>query len=71
MILLLVMKELKIMDYNIVMFQLILYEVGNESIGCPYSRGCSVVTYIIDDYGNKRKQASLSSEDQKGFKQYR
>ncbi len=45
------------MDYNIVMFQLILYEVGNESIGCSQSRGCPVVTYIIDDYGNERKQA--------------
>ena len=40
---------------------------GNESVGCPYSRGCPGVTYIIDDYGNERKQASLSSEDQKAL----
>ena len=40
---------------------------GNESVGCPYSRGCPGVTYIIDNYGNERKQASLSSEDQKAL----
>ena len=40
---------------------------GNESVGCPYSRGCPGVTYIIDNNGNERKQASLSSEDQKAL----
>ena len=38
---------------------------GNESVGCPFSRGCPGVTYIIDDYGNEDQKASLSSEDQK------
>jgi hypothetical protein len=37
---------------------------GNESVGCPYSRGCPGETYIIDMNGNERKQASLSREDQ-------
>ena len=40
---------------------------GNESVGCPYSRGCPGVTYIIDNNGNERKQASLSNEDQKAL----
>ena len=37
---------------------------GDESVGCPFSRGCPGITYIIDDYGNERQQASLSREDQ-------
>ena len=36
---------------------------GNESVGCPYSRGCPGVTYLIDNNGNERQQASLSKED--------
>ena len=40
---------------------------GNESVGCPYSRGCPGVTYLIDRYGNERKQASLSREDQQAL----
>ena len=40
---------------------------GNESVGCPFSRGCPGVTYIIDNYGNERQQASLSQEDQKAL----
>ena len=41
---------------------------GEESVGCPYSRGCPGVTYIIDMNGNVRQQASLSREDQKALK---
>ena len=41
---------------------------GNESVGCPYSRGCPGITYIIDNYGNQREQASLSREDQQALK---
>ena len=37
---------------------------GDESVGCPFSRGCPGITYIIDDNGNERQQASLSREDQ-------
>ena len=40
---------------------------GNESVGCPFSRGCPGVTYIIDNYGNETQKASLSSEDQKAL----
>jgi hypothetical protein len=40
---------------------------GNESVGCPYSRGCPGVTYLIDRYGNEKKQASLSMEDQQAL----
>ena len=36
---------------------------GNESVGCPFSRGSPGVTYIIDENGNERQQASLSRED--------
>ena len=36
---------------------------GNESVGCPFSRGSPGVTYIIDEKGNERQQASLSRED--------
>ena len=37
---------------------------GDESVGCPFSRGCPGITYIIDNSGNERQQASLSKEDQ-------
>ena len=37
---------------------------GDESVGCPYSRGCPGETYIIDMNGNERKIVSLSREDQ-------
>lgn len=40
---------------------------GNESVGCPYSRSCPGVTYTIDNYGNEKKKASLSREDQKAL----
>jgi hypothetical protein len=40
---------------------------GNESVGCPYSRGCPGITYLIDDNGNEKEQASLSKEDQKAL----
>ena len=32
---------------------------GEESVGCPYSRGCPGVIYLIDMKGNERQQASL------------
>ena len=35
----------------------------NESAGCPYSRNCSGFTYIVDEQGNQREQASLLKED--------
>ena len=41
---------------------------GEESVGCPYSRGCPGVTYLIDMKGNERQQASLSREDQQALK---
>ena len=37
---------------------------GDESVGCPFSRGCPGITYIIDNYGNERQKGSLSKEDQ-------
>ena len=40
---------------------------GEESVGCPYSRGCPGVTYLIDMNGNEKKQASLSREDQQAL----
>ena len=55
------------MQYNFVSTY-IIGSGGNESVGCPYCRGCPGVTYKIDDYGNEKKQASLSSEDQKALK---
>ena len=42
---------------------------GNESVGCPFSRGCPGVTIIIDENGKERQQASLSREDQKALEQ--
>ena len=56
------------MQYNFVSTY-IIGSGGNESVGCPYCRGCPGVTYKIDDYGNEKKQASLSSEDQKALKE--
>ena len=41
---------------------------GNESVGAPFCRGCPGVTFIIDNYGNERQQASLSKEDQDALK---
>ena len=57
------------MVYNIAMFLRILFEVEEMNLlGCPFSRGCPRVTYIIDNYGNETQKASLSTEDQKYFK---
>ena len=42
---------------------------GNESVGCPFSRGCPGVTYIIDNNGNQTEKASLSREDQNALAQ--
>ena len=39
------------------------FEDINESLGCPYSRECPGITYIIDNNGNEKQQASLSRED--------
>ena len=36
---------------------------GDESVGCPFCRGCPGVTYLVDSYGNETKKASLSKED--------
>ena len=36
---------------------------GDESVGCPFSRGCPGNTYLIDQYGNETIKASLSKED--------
>ena len=36
---------------------------GNESVGCPFCRGCPGNTYIIDQFGNQSIKASLSNED--------
>ena len=38
-------------------------QVLNESVGCPYSRNCPGFTYIIDQKGNQKEQASLLKED--------
>ena len=38
-------------------------QVLNESVGCPYSRNCPGFTYIVDEQGNQREQASLLKED--------
>ena len=38
-------------------------QVLNESVGCPYSRNCPGFTYIIDEKGNQKEQASLLKED--------
>ena len=29
---------------------------GDESVGCPFSRGCPGETHIIDEYGKERMQ---------------
>ena len=36
---------------------------GDESVGCPFSRGCPGNTYLIDRYGNENIKVSLSNED--------
>ena len=36
---------------------------GDESVGCPFCRGCPGVTYLVDSYGNETQKASLSKED--------
>jgi hypothetical protein len=38
---------------------------GNESVGCPFSRGCPMATYRVDDYGNEIPIATLSTKDKK------
>ncbi len=35
----------------------------NESVGCPYSRDCPGLTFIVDKEGNVKEQASLMDED--------
>ena len=38
---------------------------GDESVGCPYSRICPGIIYMINDNGEERKQLSLSREVQR------
>ena len=40
---------------------------GDESVGCPFSRGCPGETHIIDEYGKEIIKASLSKEDQQAL----
>ena len=38
---------------------------GNETVGCPYSRECPMVTYRVDKNGKETEVASLTSKDKK------
>ena len=49
-------------------FNLYHRKKGNESVGCPYCRGCTGITYKIDEQGNQTTLASLSKFDQKTLK---
>ena len=40
---------------------------GNETVGAPFCRDCPGITYLIDNYGNEKIQASLNREDQKAL----
>ena len=40
---------------------------GDESISCPFSRGCPGKICKIDQTGNERIQASLFKEDQQAL----
>ena len=39
----------------------------NESITCPFSRGCKGVTFFIDNYSHEKSQTFLSREDQQAL----
>ena len=54
--------------YNIQFSYVSVYIIGNggnESVGCPFCRGCPGVTYKIDNNGNEKKLAAISLEDKK------
>jgi hypothetical protein len=36
---------------------------GDETVGCPFCRDCPGITYLIDNKGNEKIQASLTRED--------
>ena len=61
----------KIEDYGLQYSYVSTYIIGkkgNESVGCPYCRGCTGITYKIDEQGNQTTLASLSKFDQKTLK---
>lgn len=54
------------LKYRFVSFYIIGNE-GNESVGCPYQRSSKSMTYLVDNFGNERRFASISIEDIKAL----
>lgn len=52
------------LKYRFVSFYIIWNE-GDESVGCPYMRSSKGVIYLVDNFGNEERLASISWEDVK------
>ena len=64
-------SEKRVKDYGLQYSFVSTYIIGkggNESVGCPFSRGCPGNTYVIDQYGNETIKVSLSNEDLNSLK---
>ena len=54
------------LKYRFVSFYIIGNE-GDESVGSPYKRSSKSMTYLVDNFGNERRFASISIEDIKAL----
>ena len=60
-------KEYKLKFSYVSSYLINLHNDANESVGCPYSRECPGITYIINKNGTIKTLATLSQEDRNNF----
>jgi len=54
------------LKYRFVSFYIIGNE-GDRSVGCPYMRSSKGLTYLVDNFGNEERLASINREDMKAL----
>ena len=60
-------KEYKLKFSYVSSYLINLHNDANESVGCPYSRECPGITYIINKDGTEKTLATLTQEDRNNF----
>ena len=63
----LLVKQYKLKFSYVSSYLINLHNDANESVGCPYSRECPGITYIIYNNGTQKTLATLTKEDRNNF----